>query len=251
MSSWRLVRLVSLLLLLATSTQQVDIAIFDFVGRVGWDNHYGAVTCFDIPPGECCWPPTRVFQGESHVQFANLRVGDIAAIWKVRRGVNEQTGEVWQLRKCSGTVMASRPGPGTWLWKESDIPMEYNRYTAEGASYISLPKKLPVDTKYGPWLTMQGILGLVTGSTSWFSSPQAQTMVGFMEGGHYTAHGPGGLMEREIRFAEKGSVYARSPTKGRPPNVMQINGTKYTHTGGKSLMYHDDAGQVHNLTDWF
>lgn len=180
--NYRLLRSMSLLLLSATRTLQVDISLTEIIEVWGDDTSTGAVICLDIPPGECCWPPTRVFQGESHVQFAKLHVGDIAAIWKARRGVNAETGEQWELRKCAGSIMASRPGPGNWAWKESDIPMPLNRKPATGASYISIPKALPVDAKYGPWLTMQGIYGLVTASTSCFSSPQAQVSLGFGKG---------------------------------------------------------------------
>ena len=236
--------LLLLLLSLVALSNQVDVVIGEthpwLYPEVG-----GVISCLDLPPGECCLVPSRppwIFWPHEHVNFTNLLVGDIAAIWKASRAFNDANGASWVRRGCSGAVMASRPGPGDWNWRASHIALRLNRGPTVGASYIRVPQAVPVDPRYGLWMSMQGIYGLVSASSKWFASYEAEVLSG---GGSVPS------TKRGIRSSEKGVVYAGSPRRARYPDRIRINGTSYTTLSVKNALYSDEAGTAHNLTDWF
>lgn len=100
----------SLVLLgLVTITLQVDI-IMQSIPDIA--------TCPNIQPGQCCLPPVPRI-GSRIVRFSNLRATNIAAIWRERLPEN---GE--KVGRCSGSIVASRPGPGAWIWRYDNSDIE-------------------------------------------------------------------------------------------------------------------------------
>ncbi|KAI4223190.1 MAG: hypothetical protein L6R40_008522 [Gallowayella cf. fulva] len=194
--------------------------------------------CPDIPPGECCQPPRHLSSLGSSVNFYNLHVTDIAAVWSVRPRMSGFR-IVDLVEACSGRLSASQSGPGQFSWNAITDALTERGSRAAGASYITMPAALPPDPNISHWLMMEGLLGLVWGGGKWFSSPAAEK--------YFT----GRNARRNIRSAKKGTVYARPPLRGRIPTFMEINGTKYSGLPAGDFMYVDDAGNTLNLTDWF
>lgn len=199
-------------------------------------------TCPDIPPGQCCHAPAAShLLGE--VTMSNLMASDIGAIWGRRTSPNGYRS--WGITGCSSSLVSTRPGPGNWVWKQWDPSARpYPLPGVGGASYISLPEKLPPNPLMHQWLSAEGLLGLVWGGGSWFASPQAQNVLG---------GGPVGIKKarRDIRSKDKGNLWARPPMKEVFPMWIDINGSRYSDVGEGDFMYNSEAGGVLNLTRWF
>ncbi|KAI4264259.1 MAG: hypothetical protein L6R42_000624 [Xanthoria sp. 1 TBL-2021] len=200
-------------------------------------------TCPNIPPGQCCQAPRHLHMLGSSINFSNLHIMDIAAVWAARSIMNHHTTQA-VIRGCSGTVTASGPGPGDWSWRATADVLKDWQSRAVGASYITLPATLPPDPSTSKWLMAEGLLGLVWGGGKWFASPAAQDLLGRRDSITSRRAAP-----RGIRSALKGNVYARPPLRGRFPTRVQIDGTEYSHTG--TFIYADGVGNKINLTDWF
>ncbi|KAL8947604.1 MAG: hypothetical protein Q9222_006130 [Ikaeria aurantiellina] len=178
------------------------------------------------------------------VMFRRLRAHDIAAVWRGGNGnipgVNHDA-----VTGCSGQLLASRQGPGTWLWLQIAMPTA-SRYPAEGASYIAIPQNLPPDPKTSRWLASEGVLGLIWGGGRWFASPSAQT---FLESkGMVSVQAK---FRRDIRSDDMANAYARPPARTMYPTLVDVNGTQYTTSEVGDFFYTSSAGTALNLTDWF
>ena len=203
-------------------------------------------TCPNIPPGECCQVPQHLDMLGSSVNFYNLHVTDIAAVWAARTIMNDHTIKAY-IRGCSGIVKASGSGPGDWSWRATtDILVDWGS-RAVGASYITMPATLPPDPSTAKWLMAEGILGLAWGGGKWFASPAAEKLLGRGSGINHRKK----KVPRGIRSAKKGNVYARPPHRGRFPTLIQINGTRYSQTDTGTFVFADDVGNQMNLTTWF
>ncbi|KAL8656841.1 MAG: hypothetical protein Q9226_002513 [Calogaya cf. arnoldii] len=201
-------------------------------------------TCPDIPPGECCQPPRHLAMLGSSINFSQLQITDITAVWASRSLINGYTTQA-VIRGCSGIVAATGSGPGLWSWRATaDILKDWGS-GAVGASYITLPATLPPDLGTSNWLMAEGVLGLVWGGGQWFASPAAQRVLGRKNSITAKRTAPRGI----IRSAKKGEVFSAPPLRGRFPTRIQIDGTEYNHTG--TFMYTDRVGNKINLTDWF
>ncbi|KAL8911112.1 MAG: hypothetical protein Q9171_003650 [Xanthocarpia ochracea] len=260
MAGRHLLQLTCVLLALSVSTRQVSIDI-----TITGSNLAGGAlavapnavpmrdsrtvviaTCPDIPPGECCQAPQHLDMLGSGVNFYNLHVTDIAAVWSARTIMNGYAIQSF-IRGCSGNVTASGSGPGDWSWRAtSNVLVDWGS-RAVGASYITVPAALPPDPSTEKWLMAEGLLGLVWGGGKWFASSAAEK-----------------LLEREssiinrkrnvprgIRSAKKGNIYARPPHRGRFPTLIHINGTRYSQTDTGTFLFADDVGNQMNLTTWF
>lgn len=247
-----------MLLILVGLTHQVDIHYVRGPPFPTGPEHpdLQSATCPQIPAGECCRFPVEIpdeprilgrqmarqvrVYSKREVYIRNLGALHIAAIWRARHNVND--GRAYSIEGCSGSIMASRGGPGDWHWNaDVDVPIEYNRHDITGASWIQLPETLPPDTQTTKWMMGEGILGLVWGGGKWFANEQAQRAFGRV----------GGKSRRDIRSAEKGNVYSRAPVKGRYPSLIGINGMQYTDGGRGDLIYQNNVGHALNLTNWF
>ncbi|KAL8685449.1 MAG: hypothetical protein Q9224_005811 [Gallowayella concinna] len=243
-----------------TSALQVDIVmasaglnfLFDLDPSRGYPSWIRGMVCPSHPPGVCCMVPTGDVGYEDVVQvsFNHLTAFDIAAIWRERRtDLARADGRTVRIRGCSGTVMASKRGPGQWRWDMTrDIPIAFNRHFATGASYISVPKSLPPDAATGTWLDMQGVLGLVWGGGKWFASAAVENVLGEMVLPQRSV-----LQPRDIHSPKTGQMYARPPLVTVFP-IVDIDGTNYTHSSTNNeegIMYRNSAGDVLNLTTVF
>ncbi|KAL8899755.1 MAG: hypothetical protein Q9192_001421 [Flavoplaca navasiana] len=193
-------------------------------------------TCPNIPPGVCCQAPSRLQPLGSSINFSNLHVVDIAAVWAQRSITDRHTTKA-VVGGCSGTITASQRGPGNWSWDWGS--------RAVGASYMTLPATLPPDSSTSKWLMAEGVLALAWGGGKWFATPAAQRLLGRRDSSITRRT----IAPRSIRSANEGDVYARPPVKGRFPTRIEIDGIEYSHTG--TLMYADGAGNRINLTHWF
>ncbi|KAL8711321.1 MAG: hypothetical protein Q9220_004218 [cf. Caloplaca sp. 1 TL-2023] len=256
-----LLRYIALLLVLIKSSRQVDITI-TATGSILTGNAIALsssgitppnartlviATCLDIPAGQCCQAPTHLAPLGSSVNFRHLHALDIAAVWNTRT-----VGDDYRIRAivsaCSGTVMASQPGPGEWSWQgPSDVLVDWGR-RASGASYITMPANLPPDQSTSKWLASEGLLALVWGGGKWFADSAAQKAFGKRSN---TSSLEGVKVRRRGIRSEVGKVVARPPMMGRYPTLVEIDGKRYSDGGAGDLMYVDDAGLVFNLTSWF
>ncbi|KAL8689476.1 MAG: hypothetical protein Q9224_004632 [Gallowayella concinna] len=206
-------------------------------------------TCTNILPGLCCMHPD--IQGASTVTFTELVISDIAAVWRVPP-VNATTAQ--QFQYCGGLVLESRPGPGTWIWRPrsgadaAELGLVESR--ASGASYISIPRALPLDKKTSQWAMGEGILAMSWGGGSWFGDAKAQSLLGVASS---TGVGPRSILVRDVRSRKKGKLWARPPMRVKFPDLVEINGTRYAGDGTGDIMYAatDSGGASLNLTDLF
>ncbi|KAL9576381.1 MAG: hypothetical protein Q9212_007148 [Teloschistes hypoglaucus] len=242
MTSFHYLRAALLSLFLAGLSHQVDIRIIRTFLIAGEAESYVAATCRDLPPGVCCKPPTSLPVVTTSVVFHSLKVSDIAAVW--REGQIVVQGRVRRLTGCSGLLMASRRGPGRWLWRQSDMPLAES-HAAEGASYITVPQDLPPSDDTAKWLASQGLLGLIWNGGKWFSTPETERLLGL------PAISVQAKLRRDILSARKGNVYARSPPRMKYPTYMDINGSVWSDLGGAGFLYGDTLGNVRNLSAWF
>lgn len=230
-------------------SQQVDILLT----QESWGSTSSFIRCSDVAPGVCCAAPNRAYLSFPTAIFRNLDALDIAAVWDSdERSPQVPTNGAPDLiartiGACSGRVIDSRAGPGTWTWDTVDPDSnEYFPVTfVSGGSYIRLPEYLPPNPRLNRALSVQGILGLAWGGGKWFASPAAESLLG----GRSRS-----VPRRDIRSATKGDVYARPPRTLVYPNLMRINGTEYTMTisNAEEVMYiNGDTGRIFNLTDWF
>lgn len=232
-----------LIILLATFTQQVDIRMERTFEIAGEAESFIAATCLNLPSGVCCKPPTSIPNvTTTNVLFRHLHALHIAAVW--RGGQRFDHGVVTQLTGCSGSMLTSRRGSGRWLWRQSAMPLA-ERHAAEGASYITMPQNLPPSPKNFDWQSAQGLLGLVWQGGEWFSTPEAERLLGL------NAIVTKPKLRRDVRSADQGTVFARSPLREMYPTYIEINGTQWSGFRAGALMYTDNAGNVLNLTGWF
>ncbi|KAL8720033.1 MAG: hypothetical protein Q9225_003049 [Loekoesia sp. 1 TL-2023] len=245
-------KLLYLLLTLASLSHQVDIVVSD--NHAIYDN---SVRCPNIPPGVCCKPPVTGVFAYSNVTFQHLLAVDIAAVWtfKIRYGVIESPTGVTVTDWCSGSVADSRNGPGRWTWLGQLMPMHpanqeprRSQWRATGASYIRLPTDLPPGPNIVDTLAIQGLLGLAWGGGEWFVSPAAKRLL------RGKSNPVPVIVPKDMRSANKGNVLARSPKRVVYPTSMKINGTEYTtdRAGAENFMYTDHGTRTtRNLTSWF
>ena len=138
-------------------------------------------------------------------------------------------------------MLESRNGPGEWFWHESPWT------TAYGGSYITLPASVPPDGQTASWLAVESLLGLAWGGGEWFASEAARAYLERVVGGGAQAMS-GGLLKRGIRSANKGQVYIGRPRRAVLPDVIEVDGQRYTG-GGTTPVYQNSAGTLVNLTD--
>ena len=210
------------------------------------------ITCPALPPGQCCLNPLvgRQPVETQGVMFSHLAANQIAAVWKLRHGVGHTSGGIGG---CSGAVDDSKAGPGPWVWR-SHLADDYGNpgfagwflVKATGASYIEMPVRLPPEAGTRSYLAVQGLLGLVWGGGSWFVSESAQRL---LEGGSGGGSGvvPRSRLRKDIKFADKGTVYATWPKKAVYPTLVTVNGTTYTGSEKGDLVYKSEGGAVLDL----
>ncbi|KAL8762009.1 MAG: hypothetical protein Q9184_001926 [Pyrenodesmia sp. 2 TL-2023] len=222
------------LLSLIDPSAQVDITLTG--APQGHGNTAITTTCTNIRPGTCCIVVT--FEGARTVRFNHLFVGDIAAVW----GPDNQANPSGPFDACARVVLESRPGPGTWVWasQEQGSGAEVR---ATGASFIRMPTSLPPDPKTSIWLQAEGMLGMIWGSSgAWFVHEGAKARWG-------PKVRPRSKMRRDIRSAEKGKLWARSPPRAVFPDMVEIDGEVYRGDGSGNTMFTDGRGGKVNLTE--
>ncbi|KAI4229491.1 MAG: hypothetical protein L6R36_000850 [Xanthoria steineri] len=230
------------LLTQAFGTHQVDVIIT----HRRTINQPATIICRNLAAGVCCrriWVShndgaTSTQQGiATQIEFDNLLVGDIAAIW-------QRPGPVSRPRNgndCSTRILRTGHGPGRFS-SETEQPAQ----EPGGGSYISVGQmKLPPGTSTASALLIQGIFGLVWGGGQWFGSAAATRKYG--RGGE-----GGGLNKPKksrrgvVLSGNKGTVYASPPTRWVDPDLIRVNGTEYFRSAaaGRDLVYVDDEGVV-------
>ena len=240
--------LLSSIIVLLETCRSVDITFYD-------DRLPGSViSCPALPPGQCCLNPFNSRQPvqSERVKFSYLAANQIAAVWKLRPGVGRTSRGNGG---CSGVVDDSKAGPGPWVWRSHHVDDYGNPgfagwvlVKATGASYIEMPVRLPPQVGTRSHLAVEGLLGLVWGGGNWFVSEAAQRLLGGgSEGGSGVV--PRSRLRKDIRFAEKGTVYATSPKKAVYPTLVIVNGTTYTDGGRGDLVYRSEADAVLDLGD--
>lgn len=227
---------------LAIITHQVDIRIERTWIIAGEPESFIAAICFNIRPGECCKPPMHYPDATTKVSFRHLVVWDIAAVWQDRSRLGPGIGHV--TTGCSGPLLASRRGPGAWLWSQPSTS-SINSLAAEGASYIRLPSILPPDPRVAYTLVIEGVLGLIWGRGRWFSNDATEKLLAAKYSVHVTKRA-----RRDIRSSTRGYVYARAPSMLRHPDSLEVNGIMYTAKDVENFVYLDGNGNLLNLTDW-
>ena len=189
--------------------------------------------CEDIPPGVCCkaitLPNYCYFNpfNPTSTRFDHLLVYDIAAVWGLRNGI----------RDCSGTLIETRSGTvGSWYYPAPGAQRAY------GASYIRFPSKLPPVKGESRWLEVEGMLGLVWGGGKWFAQG-AETAIG--QGVGLRKRRGGG---RRIVSGAEGTAYLRGPQSWRWPDLIVVNGTRYSRLGTEGLRYRSADGALLETT---
>ncbi|KAL8639537.1 MAG: hypothetical protein Q9228_003440 [Teloschistes exilis] len=250
----RLLKIVPLFLSLAATTLAVDITIGYQNSRSGRipQAQFLQFKCPNIRPGYCCALPrlTSVFTTwdldlTAAVKFERLVVTDIAAIF----GVVYPNEPNANNNGCLGQIGPTRQGPGTWSWRNPDRDQRRG-LAARGASFISLPRRLPPDASANKWMALEGILGLVWGDGKWFSNTAAERRFSMdpSAGGSWVS--PRKRVKREVRSAEGGRIYARPPSRWVYPSLIEVNGTSYKNEGALgTAAYVDATGIVLNLSD--
>ena len=200
--------------------------------------------CPSLLPGQCCMPPptSSGYRTFLAVVFKSLLPQHIAAVWTSRVVPGQENPYI---SGCSGVVLESRAGPGLWTWHTLIEPIPKS---ATGASYIEIPARLPPDSETSHWLDAEGLLGLVWGGGRWFASESASRLLGV---GTSTGNGVTrkSTLKREIRSANKGTVYAMPPRRVVYPTFMVLNGTNYTDEGRGDLVYRSDSGTILDLRE--
>lgn len=191
--------------------------------------------CNNIAPGVCC---LSAWDGATDARFDDLESNHIAATWGY--GFNRRSGSVAE--GCSGRVLDSRRGPGSWYW-EMEGHLHWDIATmASGASYITLPKALPPDEKTSAWLKAEGMLGFVWGGGKWFGNSNAEKV----------CFGPlvsKSKLRRDVRSARKGELCARSPLRAVYADVVEVDGEVYRGNGTDNVIYVDSKGEKVNITE--
>ena len=192
--------------------------------------------CANIAPGVCCQSPTTLL-GFAHVAFSHLSALDIAAVWAERR---DNSG--WRVGGCGGRIRDTGRGPGVWEWRSRSEFLD----PAQGASYITMPVRLPPDPAAVGALEVQGILGLVWGGGKWFAGAAAAER--YLDG---RSHPMRRRMDR--RSALDGDVLATSPGTVAWPSSMEINGTEYEadERAGDFMYRINGTGELRNFMEAF
>lgn len=254
----RILRCAFLILTLTAPAAQVDITITVngnsltgnaiILSSLGLSNRnsvpFAIATCPNIPPGVCCQPPRRLAVLGSRVNFTNLHVTDIAAVW-TGKPIEAKNRGLGIVRGCSGRLLTTAHGPGNYVWQLNNELAVWGR-RAEGASYITLPTSLPPDPNTSKWLMMEGLLALSWGGGRWFANSGTERLLG--------ASGSGVKQKRQkvrrgVHSAERGTVYARPPLRVRHPTFIEINGIRFSDGGAGDSIYTDQSGNVLNLTE--
>lgn len=246
------------LLRLVTYSIQVDITLhLGPTAGAGWTD----VVCSDIPPGICCkglqrYPgyPGRHERAQNYkdATFQHLLPGDIAAVWERRivEHSNNWGPVVESYGGCSSRILETGHGPGQWVYDAPENGPETAladlKYIG-GASYIKVPTIVPPDQGTAKMLTMEGILGLVWGGGKWFASEAAANMVARGGSGGLVGGTPKLGTKRGITSRLRGTVYAHGPSKWVYPDVVVVNGTRYSG-GREDLIYESGDGTSLNLT---
>lgn len=231
------------ILLFVRYTIQVDVTmdLMQDPGELGLSSQPLTMTCTRLLPGVCC---EYAREGAEVVTFHHLTAFDIAAVWTDRLVWRDR---VHFIHSCSGRLLQSRPGPGRWRWVLGDPYVN----SARGASYITLPRSLPPGEDAKGWMMVEGLLGLAWGGGKWFASDAARR---FLVGGGASRFTPRKrLTRKDIRAADKGTVYAQPPSRSVFPDRVEMrNGSVYIGSGGSSdMVFKDEFGNVVNLTDLF
>ena len=215
----------SILLFLVIATVEVDIQ--HIMGP------QFTITCQAIPPGQCCCVPI-LMQHQSPtlypiaIAMGPLMVQDLGMIFEARGN----------LGACNALPPVKRlQGPGTFLVRNSPAPPRTEQFLFTGASYVTLPNSIPVDTTASEMLAAQGLLSLTTASESWFApntkwrvSPRTRPK-----------------SRRGIIRGQKGHAYVGPPPQNRYPDVITINGTDYRSSNTSELNYQSANGQLLDL----
>lgn len=191
--------------------------------------------CYNLNPGECCKGLpiqfTHYFNPffPATADWSNLLPSHVAAIWG-RRG---------SIRDCSGTILDTWPGPGSWHYEGT------GEQQPRGASYIQLPASFPpVNNGNVNWLMAEGMLGFVWGGGQWFAGggqgstrpvPRSIAGAGDHERGRRRP-------KRGIVSAQKGTAYVQPPRKWRWPDSVTVNGTEYSNAGRGDMRYESADG---------
>ena len=194
--------------------------------------------CYNLNPGECCraFPVafTHFFDPfyPATADWSGLLPTHVAAIW----------GQRDTIRHCSGTILDTRPGPGSWHYQGR------GEQQPKGASYIRLPAGLPpVDEGNVDWLLAEGMLGFVWGGGRWFAgghqgsiNPVPRSIPGAAVD---PPEGKRRLKRGGIVSAQKGTAYVQAPRKWRWPDSVHVNGTEYSNAGRGDLRYESADGR--------
>ncbi|KAL8993573.1 MAG: hypothetical protein Q9169_006241 [Polycauliona sp. 2 TL-2023] len=219
-------------------TLQVDVII----NHLPTFNSPGTIICRNLAPGVCCrrrWisynnGATSYQQGlVASLEFRNLLVGDIAAVW--RRG--DPVTQPRNGNDCSTRIISTGHGPGDYTYAPPAFVSEPG-----GGSYISVGQmKLPPGAGTASALLIQGIFGLVWGGGQWFGSAAAANK--------YGSEGPESKVKRGIMSADsRGTVFAQPPMRWVDPDVINVNGTEYLKSSDGVLVYRDVDGNTLNTT---
>ena len=191
--------------------------------------------CENIPPGICCiaitFPNYCYFNpfDPTSVRFDDLLVYDIAAVWGLRNRIHDPD----PIRDCSGQALETRTGiVGSWNYPAPDARRPY------GASYIRLPPRLPPVKSESLWLEAEGMLGLVWGGGKWFANG-AETVIGRRVGLKKRRQGG-----RRIVAGAEGTAYVRGPQSWKWPDLIVVNGTRYSSLDAEGLRYRSADGAI-------
>ena len=194
------------------------------------------ITCENIPPGICCmaitFPHTCYFNPfrPTSARFDDLLANDVAAVWGLRNDIRDRTNPI---RDCSGQPIETRTGTvGSWYYPAPGTQRAY------GASYIRLPLQTPPFKRESQWLEVEGMLGFVWGGGKWFAQG-VETIV--MQGVGLRKRREGG---RRVVARAEGTAYLRGPQMWRWPDLIMVNGTRYSSLDTDSLRYRSADGAI-------
>lgn len=222
-----------ILLIMATLTLQVDITM------QGLLHPQMTQRCPNHPPGQCCRSLGRAY-GSELVHFLGLLPLDLAAVWDQRMPNMNLNSQFAGIQGCSGVPAETKNGPGNWHFSPSypdyDGRAEFE-YGVHGASYITMPNRLPPDPAISLLQAAQGGRAFVWGGGSWFASHGASS----------SRIIPRSLARRGIISALKGTYYWTTPPRWTWPTFVTVNGTEYTDSGTRSLIYKSAGGEILDL----
>ncbi|KAL8819422.1 MAG: hypothetical protein Q9223_002134 [Gallowayella weberi] len=191
-------------------------------------SNVASVTCTNLPPGYCCQTPTyNTFQAPEPIhtppQTFPLAVRVTWLLPNQVAGIYTTDGDRSGCSKMP--PFRTFMGPGSWY-----IP-NLSLQPVSGASYVVLPKLLPVDTTTSEHLAAEGLLGLHSADKQW-TAPGVSAQALFR-----TIPGPSGLKSRRSTIrGQRGMAYIGPPPRSRFPDVITVNGTMYRSTNKTSTL---------------